>query len=192
MKGRLAPCWLAGVIGLSLTGCGAPGERLTFSQHPAAVEAGRRLYDVDGDGAADFALQADTAGRLGVLADDDDEDGAFDRTYDVREFGDNEVPHLIVLLDLAPFERAQSRFTQDDWTFVEASTRVIAPFPTISGVSFAATVDHEWPNMPSRVWDAFDGTIVSTPGVMLSIRDGWCIRDRRFAKYIAHSHRTED
>jgi hypothetical protein len=40
---------------------------------------------------------------------------------------------------------------------------------------FEATVDHEWPDAPRRLWDAFHGTAINTPDVMFTIRDGYCI-----------------
>jgi hypothetical protein len=49
---------------------------------------------------------------------------------------------------------------------------------------FAATVDHEWPDAPRRVWDAFHGQAVTHPTVMLSLRDGWCAGLASFEKLI--------
>ena len=140
MTGHAMRSWLLGVAGAivsGLAGCGAPSARLTFPERPVREEEDRRLYDADADGHVDFAVETDAAGRFGVIAYDDDEDGTFDRSYDLREFGDEEVPHLIVLLDSVPFEPARARFERDGWTFFEAPTRVIAPFPTMSGVIFS-------------------------------------------------------
>lgn len=39
---------------------------------------------------------------------------------------------------------------------------------------FEATVDHHWPDAPRRLWDAFHGTAVNTPELMLTFRDGYC------------------
>src|SRR6185312_8721466 len=39
---------------------------------------------------------------------------------------------------------------------------------------FAATLDHEYPDAPRRLWDAFHGTVTHPPEVMLVIRDGYC------------------
>jgi hypothetical protein len=49
---------------------------------------------------------------------------------------------------------------------------------------FAATVDHPWPDAPRRIWDAFHGTAVSTPTVMLSLRDGYAEGLATFEKMI--------
>jgi hypothetical protein len=38
---------------------------------------------------------------------------------------------------------------------------------------FAATTDHEFPNAPRRLWDAFHGLVLNTPDVMLTLHDGY-------------------
>lgn len=38
---------------------------------------------------------------------------------------------------------------------------------------FEATVHHEWPDAPRRLWDAFHGIAVSTPQLMLTLHDGY-------------------
>ncbi len=40
---------------------------------------------------------------------------------------------------------------------------------------FAATVDHQWPDAPPRIWNAFHGTAMNTPDLMVTMRDGYCI-----------------
>ncbi len=37
-----------------------------------------------------------------------------------------------------------------------------------------ATVDHEWPDAPRRLWDGFHGLIENTPDVMFTLQDGHC------------------
>src|SRR5438045_195099 len=49
---------------------------------------------------------------------------------------------------------------------------------------FAATLDHEYPDAPRRIWDAFHGEAVNPPTVMLAIRDGWCAGEKGFEKFI--------
>jgi len=39
---------------------------------------------------------------------------------------------------------------------------------------FDATLDHEFPDGPPRIWQAFHGLVENTPDVMLTVRDGWC------------------
>ena len=99
--------------------------------------ADRRLYDVDSDGAGDFAVLADERGNFDLIAYDDDEDGEFDRTYRLSEYADSEVPHFIVLLDSIPYQPARERYEEGEWSFFAPPTKVIAPFPTMSGVIFS-------------------------------------------------------
>jgi hypothetical protein len=39
---------------------------------------------------------------------------------------------------------------------------------------FEATLDHEWPDAPLRLWRAFDGLTTNTPDVMVTLEDGYC------------------
>jgi hypothetical protein len=39
---------------------------------------------------------------------------------------------------------------------------------------FDATVDAQFPDAPHRLWAAFHGECVSTPDVMLTLKDGYC------------------
>jgi hypothetical protein len=49
---------------------------------------------------------------------------------------------------------------------------------------FAATLDHEFPDAPRRVWDAFHGTVVHPPEVMLTLKDGYCAGLPEYEKFI--------
>lgn len=49
---------------------------------------------------------------------------------------------------------------------------------------FALTVDHDWPDAPRRVWDAFHINAISPPDVMLTFVDGWCAGVPSYEKYI--------
>jgi hypothetical protein len=49
---------------------------------------------------------------------------------------------------------------------------------------FQATWDHQWPDMPARLWDAFHGVVVHPPSIMLTVRDGYCVGPRSLQKYI--------
>lgn len=118
-------------------GCGPPAARLTFPQHPIDEDIDRRMYDVDGDGQADFALLADEAGRFNVIGYDDDGDAGIDRRYRLDDYADDRVPHLIILLDSIPYEPVVERLEQGEWGFFQPPTKVIAPFPTMSGVIFS-------------------------------------------------------
>jgi hypothetical protein len=49
---------------------------------------------------------------------------------------------------------------------------------------FDATLDHEYPDAPRRIWDAFHGGAVNVPDVMFTVRDGFCAGLPQFEKYI--------
>jgi hypothetical protein len=38
---------------------------------------------------------------------------------------------------------------------------------------FTATFDHEWPNAPPRIWDAFHGIVVCPSDLMITLNDGY-------------------
>jgi hypothetical protein len=40
-------------------------------------------------------------------------------------------------------------------------------------VWFDATVDHEWPDAPPQIWEAFHGIVVCTPDLMVTLHDGY-------------------
>jgi hypothetical protein len=49
---------------------------------------------------------------------------------------------------------------------------------------FAATIDHQWPDAPRRVWDAFHRQAASAPRVMFTLNDGYCAGLSSFERYI--------
>lgn len=49
---------------------------------------------------------------------------------------------------------------------------------------FRATLDHEYPDAPRRIWDAFHGTCVNPPTIILTLKDGYCAGDPSFEKFI--------
>jgi hypothetical protein len=55
---------------------------------------------------------------------------------------------------------------------------------------FAATLDHPWPDAPRRIWDAFHGTAVNPPTVMITLHDGYAAGLASFEKMmkIASTH----
>ena len=49
---------------------------------------------------------------------------------------------------------------------------------------FSMTLDHEYPDAPRRLWDAFHGTVIHPPEVMVAIRDGYCAGRPEFERFI--------
>jgi hypothetical protein len=49
---------------------------------------------------------------------------------------------------------------------------------------FEFTVDHEYPDAPRRVWDAFHGKVGNLPDLLMTTNDGWCAGRPDFERYI--------
>jgi hypothetical protein len=49
---------------------------------------------------------------------------------------------------------------------------------------FAATIDHQWPDAPARIWEAFRLMSVSTPDVMVTTRPGFYVGQASFEWFI--------
>lgn len=47
-----------------------------------------------------------------------------------------------------------------------------------------ATLDHEYPDAPRRVWDAFHRQVVQVPRVMFTLKDGYCAGIGAFESFI--------
>ena len=145
---------IAVLTALLLAGCAAPADRLTFPQ--SAVEASSRglSYDVHHRGRADFALITDEHGRLDVLAYDDNGDGKFDRFYRLSDYRDEDVPHLIVLLDSIPYEPVAWRYLHGEFRYFDPPRKVIPPFPSLTELCFTKLLGA--PPLPGMVDTYFD------------------------------------
>jgi hypothetical protein len=49
---------------------------------------------------------------------------------------------------------------------------------------FDATIDHEWPDAPRRIWDAFHRNAISPPELMVTFNEGSCAGVPSYEKYI--------
>lgn len=143
------------VVLCGLSGCIAPSERLSFPDRPTRVSAAERWYDLNGNGTAEFGLRAGASGRLDTLAYDDNEDGAVDRLYRLPDYAaDENVPHLIILMDSIPFQAVADRWREAGWTWFDPPQKVIPPFPTMSPVIFSRMIGA--PPMPGAVNRYYD------------------------------------
>jgi len=138
----------------SVAGSFAPDARLTFPEKPVRVDESGRYFDVDGNGIVDFAVDGET------LRYDDDEDGTFDRVYRLSEYDADAVPHLLLLIDSLPYRIVRPRYEAGEWGWFFPPQLVIAPFPSLSEVTFSAIMDA--PPMGGaieRYYDKRDATI---------------------------------
>ena len=124
----LAPCMIGG--------CAAPSDRLTFPDGASEASSRGLFYNVHHHSPPDFAMLPDEHGRLDVLAYDDDGDGKFDRFYRLSDYRNEDVPHLIVLLDSIPYEPVAERYRHGDFGFFDPPQKVIPPFPSLTELCF--------------------------------------------------------
>ncbi|MGH7245228.1 MAG: hypothetical protein ACREJD_17585 [Phycisphaerales bacterium] len=143
-----------------MSGCGAPSARLSFPTSAAIVSPSGREYDVDGDGKPDFALQAGAEGRLDTLAYDDDQDGKFDRKYSLADYHNEDVPHLIILLDSIPYSAVADRYREAGWTWFCPPQKVIPAFPSLTEIIITRMVGA--PPVSGMINDYYDVALQKT------------------------------
>ena len=140
-------------VGLLLSGC-APSDHLHFPLHPVSQTSAAVVFDADHNRVPDFALLP-SGPRAGHLAFDDDEDGTPDRLFDLTEYADDDVPHLVVLLDSIPFDALRDRYTADPQMSVFGPpVKVIAPYPSMTAVCFSHILHA--PPMPGPINRHYD------------------------------------
>ncbi|HZK80147.1 MAG TPA: hypothetical protein VFC46_03750, partial [Humisphaera sp.] len=130
--GVIAICIWAMLIG----GCAVPSARLNFPAGP--VERSQRgiFYDTEARGRADFALLRDDRGKLDVLAYDDAGAGKFNREYRLSEYANEDVPHLILLLDSIPYQKLLDAYQAGRLGWFDPPQKVIPPYPSMTELIF--------------------------------------------------------
>lgn len=129
MRRRIAIC-----IMVFVSGCQAPLAQLSFPYRAIAAGEAAQSFDVDGDGRAEFTLTFDEAGRVDAQGYDDDGDGVSDRVYRLRDYDNELVPHLVILLDSVPFHAVAERYAAGEFRWFDPPTKIIAPFPSMTEV----------------------------------------------------------
>ena len=127
-------------------------------------------YDVNGNGRADFALQAGADNRATTLAYAHEQDGRYARIYRINDYAPDSVPHLIILLDSIPYQCVLDFYNAGRFSWFPPPQKVIAPFPTMSAVIFnqilqapplAGTNNYFYDQRTNRIcnrfWDAATG-----------------------------------
>ncbi|MDA3897098.1 MAG: hypothetical protein PF482_13235 [Desulfobacteraceae bacterium] len=150
------------------SGCGAT-KHITFPD-PAPVTQKEILYDVNGNGISDFALQADAQGNISILAYDEDEDGRYERIYNINDYANEDVPHLIILLDSIPYQCVVDKYKSGHFSWFPPPQKVIAPFPSLTDVVYNRLLhvppragtnnhfyDHRTNSMSSSYWNQMNG-----------------------------------
>lgn len=150
-------------------GC-ASSKNLFFPDAALSRTPQEIRYDVNNNGRADFALQADADNRTATLAYAPEEDGRYNRLYRINDYEADSVPHLIILLDSIPYQCVLDFYTAGHFSWFPTPQKVIAPFPTLSAVIFNQILqapplagtnnyfyDQRTKRICNRFWDAATG-----------------------------------
>src|SRR5687768_2374111 len=129
-------CAVAGLCLCLGIGCAPFGPRLTFSQRAARHHANETWYDPGGSDRWDFGMRTGAEGRIESLLYDDDSDGKTDRVYRLADYADEDVPHLIVMLDSIPFDAVRKRYESGDFRWFAEPVKVVPVFPTLTEVCY--------------------------------------------------------
>ena len=135
-----------------LAGCAAPSARLHF---PSPLRRGPdgSFYDVHQSGHADFALLESDAGRIDAVAYNDAGAGTWDRVYRLEDYANENVPHLIVLLDSIPYESITAWYAAGHFRMFDPPRKVIPPFPSLTEVCYSRLLG--CPPLPGLVDDYY-------------------------------------
>ena len=150
-------------------GCSA-SNKVFFPDAPLSSTPQEIRYDVNGNGRADFALQADSDNRTTRLAYAHEEDGPYDRVFRINDYEPGSVPHLIIMLDSIPYQCALDFYNAGGFSWFPPPQKVIAPFPSLSAVIYNQILqapplagannyfyDQRTNRICNRFWDAAAG-----------------------------------
>jgi hypothetical protein len=140
-------------IGMPGGGCAAPRERLDFPTQPIERTVDAEWYDTSADGRRDFGITY-SAGRADALHYDDDSDGQPDRVYRLADYANEEVPHVIVLLDSVPYQTLKDRYDAGDFRWFDPPQEMIAPFPSLTEVCYSDVL--RAPPLPGAIDQYYD------------------------------------
>ena len=132
---RVFPRILVLIICSCALGC-STSKTLFFPDAPLSRTPQEIRYDVNGNGRADFALQAGADNRTTTLAYAHEEDVRYDRMYRINDYETDSVPHLIILLDSVPYQCVLDYYNAGGFSWFPPPQKVIAPFPTLTAVIF--------------------------------------------------------
>jgi hypothetical protein len=139
---------------IALPGCSAPSARLTFPERPTSQNSRGIFYNVHHHSAPDFALLKDDSGRIDSVAYDDAGDGHFNRVYRLSDYRNEDVPHLIVLLDSIPYWAVADRWGRGEFRCFDRPQKVIPVFPSLTELCFSRLLGA--PPLPGIVDDYYD------------------------------------
>jgi len=139
---------------LAISGCAAPSARIPFPAQAVQRSSRGWYYDVHGNGHADFALLPNEAGKLDVVAYDDDRSGWFNRRYRLSDYANEDVPHLILLLDSIPYEAFMQRYRAGRLAWFDPPQKLIPPFPSMTELIYTKLL--QAPPLPGMIDQYYD------------------------------------
>lgn len=173
------------LIMVMLCGCASRRDGLSFPHAPLDSSPAQVRYDVNANGRSDFILLSDSPGRIDRVAYDDDEDGSPDRVYRLADYRNEDVPHLIILLDSIPYQAIADRYSTGEFRWFDPPQRLIPPFPSMSEGIFTQILQS--PPLPGMIDSHYDPrTTKTSSGVMQRVggyHQPWEFRCNYVAKY---------
>lgn len=146
--------WLARLFLLSFAGCWAPSARLSFPQSPLKQAGGLTWYDVDHNGKPGFAIATDANGRIDTLYYADHDDGKPDRIYHLSDYADQDVPHVMILLDSIPYQLMADAYAAGHFRWFAPPQKVIPPFPSLTEICYSDVLHA--PPLPGMIDQSYD------------------------------------
>jgi len=147
---------MAGVLGLTLAavGCSPPSARLSFPTASISHTKDCEWFDVHHNGKKQFGIAYDAAGNADRLIYSDGGDGRVDREYRLADYANEDVPHLILLLDSIPYQTVADRYQGGDFRWFGPPQKMIAPFPSLTEICFSDVL--HCPPLPGAIDNYYD------------------------------------
>jgi hypothetical protein len=160
-------------VAAALLGCEKPMHFPAASMPAPAEAAGAaRAYDTNGDGAADFFLFADDAGRFDRLGYDLTGDARPDTVVKLDAIPAARCRHLMIILDGLHYDLVKKHYDAGHLRLFHPPSRVVAPYPTMTDLAVEDFLDY----MPCLAFEAqyYDheaGKVVGGKGAYLAGRN---------------------
>ncbi|NLX14863.1 MAG: hypothetical protein GXY44_14600 [Phycisphaerales bacterium] len=126
---------------ITAVGCAGPGPKM-FPAAPARVQTHdngtlERWYDTTGDGRADYVEHLSVEGVIESLGWDTNGDGRVDDLVMLSEIPENEIRHLVIIMDSVPYSMVEEMWHHGRLRFCYPPGRVISPFPVMTDLSIS-------------------------------------------------------
>ncbi len=147
-------CAILSLAFTTFCGCGAPTARLRFPIGPLEQNHSVVWYAAGHAGRPGFGTSLDETGTLDKIYYADKENGKPDRIYRLDDYADDEVPHVLILLDSIPFDAITAFYRAGHLRFLGPPQKVIAPFPSLTEICFSDVL--RAPPLPGMIDQSYD------------------------------------